>query len=728
MRTRMRDGSSLPSPILSLVLTLLQHKNNMQKSVKQLLALLLIGSFALSFSSCKDSENVSDDPNSPENLSQSKESETAQALLSILSFTSEMDSLPDNWASNSFTVEPTVGIINDASTPYVRYIPVRNKEEAITKYNSFANEGIDENEKSSSWNIENVGSMTFNVLDQTDVTATLDINIKQQPHLTQIRFVPASALGSNASVKEDPYYSFGDIVYLQEGQNHSYWVCVRPCSKLDNKETSHWLSFQLNDWEDDKYKMVKSGSVNFKRLHSTGYQDYYLPDNLGDESGGREHLQNLFRLLMVLNNPNKYGQFSQSGLGSNNPAELTQDMVSTISQFWEDNDNAYWKRILPEKVSRADIHNAIENEQEVNVFYKGFSSTPAVYLAKLAGDNLEFLYGTKNKKNDKITWTREKGGVDFHDYAKWGLQQAEVNANNKKIKELPDKGFIVRYKTGAQLVGSWGNDDDYKHSFTLEHSNIKDVYVYNQMKKTADIGASVMGDIIENPTTESAEEYCVLNNSKDAPEYWSNSSFYLSPWSPESGTSKLFLQNKKISKDAYIHLLTALMLNSKEYDAYVKTTGEGALQVTQEYKDVVDNLFSEMNDEFSFDEKDDMSAIVDFKTLDSNFQEFTVTSGNISRLTYFRIKFPYADPTYGNEQFRMAYLYYNMKKNSFMVKDEARLYKSYGNFLYNLKAYKDIRTSKPIINENQTFRKIVDENRQSYKKASINYLNNVKIE
>ena len=55
----------------------------MKKSNFRLLAMLLIGSFALSFTSCKDSENVSNNPNSPENSLLSKESESALALAKI---------------------------------------------------------------------------------------------------------------------------------------------------------------------------------------------------------------------------------------------------------------------------------------------------------------------------------------------------------------------------------------------------------------------------------------------------------------------------------------------------------------------------------------------------------------------------------------------------------------------------------------------------------------------
>ena len=240
----------------------------MKKSIRLFLAMLLIGSTALTFSSCKDSESASTTPVTPEEIAQSKESDEAQALLSFLSFTSELDSLPDNWFSSSYTEEPTIGTVKDAATPFVRYIAVSSKEEAINKYKSFAANGIADNATSASTTIEGVGSYNFQLLDQSDVFATLDVNIKQQPHLTQIRFVPPGTLGNNATFEGEPYYNFGDVVALKEGGNNiSYWICVRPCSNMSEKGRSHWMSFQLNDWDSEK-KGVNEKSVNIAKLTS----------------------------------------------------------------------------------------------------------------------------------------------------------------------------------------------------------------------------------------------------------------------------------------------------------------------------------------------------------------------------------------------------------------------------------------------------------------------------
>ena len=327
----------------------------MKKSFKLFMALLLIGGFALSFSSCKDSENVSNDPNSPENIALSKQSESAQALLSVLSYTSGLDSLPDNWASNSYTVEPKVGVVKEESTPYVRYIVVNDKEEAIDTYNAIAEKTLEDDATSDTWNIEKIGSLNFKVLNQSDVTATLDINIKQQPHLTQIRFVPASAMGENSlwGLKVDPYYQFGDVVSLKEGNQKTYWICARPCSRFYGKKESHWFSFNLID------KPGEEGS-NTIEFYGSNYGKMKLPTQLGNKSLSAKHIPNLFQLLMLIDNPEKYNETDfPKGLGEIKRDEFTAEELKSISSEWTNKN--IWNTISPSKyISREDFKECFD--------------------------------------------------------------------------------------------------------------------------------------------------------------------------------------------------------------------------------------------------------------------------------------------------------------------------------------------------------------------------------
>ena len=450
----------------------------MNNSFKLFSALLLAGGFALSLSSCKDSEDVAVGP-TPEEMAHSKGSASAMGLLSVLSFTSQLDSLPDNWYANNYTVEPTVGTVNDQSTPFVRYVPVHDKDEAIAKYNSIADKVIPENSTSATFNIENVGSVKFNVLDQADVTATLDLNIKQQPHLTQIRFVPASAMGDNASFDGEPFYTFGDIVKVKEGTRYwTYWVCVRPCSRKEKKSTSHWMSFNLNDWDWTEKLGIPKNSLNIKKITKKGCEDYFVPTQLGNESGSREHMQNLFKLLYILSWPARYNDFP-NGIGGIGKGELTQDMVENIARYWID--EKMWLRVLPSPSVKSRLQECFrEDVPSVNVFYHGYHNKWfndfSVHRAVLKGETLSLdNYG-------QLEWTREKGRVDFRTYAQYGDSEL-FGDEGLGIANIPERGFIVRYKTGRQLGGGGsGNDVDPTKSFeSIYPDTVENEYVYREI-------------------------------------------------------------------------------------------------------------------------------------------------------------------------------------------------------------------------------------------------------
>ena len=630
----------------------------MKKSFKLFAALLLAGGFALSLSSCKDSEDVAGGP-TPEEMAQSKESDSAKGLLSVLSFTSQLDSLPDNWYSNSYTVEPTVGTVNDQSTPFVRYIPVLNKEEAIAKYNSIANELMPEGSTSATFNIENVGFVKFNVLDQTDCTATLDINIKQQPHLTQIRFVPVSAMGENAKLDGEPYYNFGDIIELNENDIRTYWICVRPCSQKEKKSTSHWMSFNLISWN------VKDIN-NLKKITKSDCEDYFLPTQLGDKSGSREHLQNLFKLLYILDNPENYDIYAKydGGLGGISKEEFTKDDVKKISEIWEAKN--YWKRVLPENMQRTTLTSCFGGaDAEVNVFYYGYhyssflSTTASVYKAKLTRNNLRLA------EDGEIKWKRSEKPVDFSCYAYTGIKDAFVDP----AVGLPEKGFIVRYKTGRQLIGGGsGNDEDPTHSFMAKHDKkIKDICVYRDVKKYLTIGASLVGDLITNedpstPSTKNISWYCALGYANGNPTDLGHYAYYFKFKNTSENTKKLTLQNLRPTTLAYVNLLNAIL-----YAEYPKESGLDGNALSAEYKSALEILAMSIKNDYKMGRKKlSLEDVLSLNLLDADGKKFSKDKKG-SELTTVTLKMPYVDAETADGHYKMATLRYDVQNRKFEV-------------------------------------------------------------
>ena len=700
----------------------------MKKSFKLFLAMLLIGGFALSFSSCKDSENANNDPNSPENAALSKESESALNLLSVLSYTSGLDSLPDNWASNSYTVEPNVGVVKDESTPYVRYIVVNDKQEAIDTYNAMGEKALTEDATSDTWNIENVGSLSFKVLDQPDVTATLDINIKQQPHLTQIRFVPASAMGDNGlwGLKEDPYYQFGDVVALKEGDITTYWICARPCSKYSNKKQSHWFSFHLMEKE--------SKNPNIIEFTSSNYGNLKLPTKLGNKSLSAKHIPNLFKLLMLIDDPTKYQNSAFSnGLGEIKKDEFTQDKLQNISLAWSG--KKLWDQTRPSMsnhlsgsyydfVDRKFFQQCFNDDKEVNVFYNGYSyspklpwSNPTVWMVKLSGDALD----KDLNKSGEVSWKLTKHNVNLTDYVKYGqLKEGEVPDG------LPSKGFIIRYKSGAQLANannkSSANDPEPGKSFQEQNSNIEDVYTYKKdVVEATEKQKAMMGDIIQNPASGSGiqeNEVCVIS----AKEENSNWAFFISNTS-ETKASKYGIQDKIISTNIYIEILNAIMLQSDYYKEYIKNRNK---VFSDDYAQAVKNL----NNAFKENCGKDLENVVNYSVtdLDGKTLPSNITA---NQELLFNITFPFVKEGYNN-QFRYATLSYNTKTNKYSLRIGAKIYQMTEDVTKAVKitSYKDAgQNGKPFINNGQKFiRTIQDEAERVKMQNAIDNFASTKVE
>ena len=654
----------------------------MNNSFKLFAALLLAGGFALSLSSCKDSEDTANGP-TPEEMAQSKESASAQGLLSVLSFTSQLDSLPDNWYANNYTVEPTVGTVNDQSTPFVRYVPVQNKEEAIAKYNSIADQIISEGSTSATFNIENVGSVKFNVLDQADCIATLDMNIKQQPHLTQIRFVPASAMGENASLKGEPYYDFGDVVELTEAPGvKSYWVCVRPCSQKEKKSTSHWMSFNLNDW-DSEDKGVSESSVNIKKITKSDYEDYYLPTQLGNKSESREHLQNLFKLLMIIHDPAKYSRFT-NGLGGISKTEFTQDKVNDLRFLWIAND--VWSKVLPKNVSRVDMALKFQSDNpEINVFYYGyhynrlFYPTASVHRAKLSGPKLDLV------EDGEIKWSRNKKGLDFRNYASDG----QLTDNDDQNVGLPLEGFVVRYKTGRQLVGGGsGNDEDPTVSFTDKHSDIiQNIQAAGEIRDSHK-GSSVLGDRIVN--SDKTQEICVIPYYYENPKFLGDYSYYLKIKKASNEGEEVVMQDKQVSTLAYINLLNAIMYG-KESDFIAKDA------FSRFYASGLYSLYLNVDSQ--------IQEASEYRLIDTNGNDFDETDPT-SKLAKITITFPYKDSSIKDKnKYRVATLEYDINAKTYTVKPHSSIFSTApGGYVLELRSYSDTGTeSSPVLNHGQRF-------------------------
>ena len=481
-----------------------------KQSILWMLALAFGAGMMLS--SCKDNVYEGDKPLTPEEEATEKATEKGEALLSILNYTAGLDSLPDGWYQNGYTVEPTVGTIENEADPYVRYVSANSALSAYVTYKSMISGDVTGEAKDDSWSLDGIGKLKFTVSDQPDVYATVDVDVQQLPHLRQIRFVSPSALGENSNwFTGDPFYNFGDVV---KDANGAYWICVRPADKTAKKSTTHWISFNM-------------ANNNFKECTKTGKGKLVLPDKLGDKTGSEEFIPDFVQFLNAISPgiTDKIGATYEEVEISD--VKRTVKALSKIAYFWKDKNILYNEKIIPAHV-RAILLNTIYKKANLNVFYFGHheGSTPDVHLLTIDG-----YYLVQNTKQEiKFEWPAAGDDYSFNSYATSG----KINDNLKKLTiktknvTLPENAIVVRYKTGPQLSGSktiWGNDEYPGKSFMGNTKyTIEDIHICNNNKLA---NYYTLGDIVNTKLYDYF--YCVKPASSNYSNDKKNYAYFLAP-------------------------------------------------------------------------------------------------------------------------------------------------------------------------------------------------------
>lgn len=444
--------------------------------------LALAGSLALGFNSCSDNDLDASNGGSNGNgdITSEQMADKYYSLQRLLSAVAEVDSLPDNWNSDSFTAEPTLGTAQSEGNSFVRLVVTNSAEDADRDYRLMTGETITGKATDGEWKKDGIGSLKFKVQNQPDLYATIDVDVKQLPHLTQIRFVPASAVGNNGwfSKPKEVFYQFGDIIRQEIDGRTTLWVCVRPCNASGTLGKSHWCTLQKVP--------LDSKNANYVKINT----DLVLPTKLGSaESDGQKMVQNYFNVLRAIAAPETYT--TVKGIDKISNTEFLYDDLRAISYLWQS--NKYFSAIgmgslqntLSDVGDDNDKNDAGEYDGEVEdgegkigVYYYGYSkkffgkgnyNLYEVLLSKSADGSL-YDVATPIKP-----WVNKDTEADFRDD---GDNQISVTLPSDDKDNRTEYTYVVKHRTGAELEGSWGNDADPETSFTLRlNNNIQDVLV-----------------------------------------------------------------------------------------------------------------------------------------------------------------------------------------------------------------------------------------------------------
>lgn len=491
----------------------------MRKICFWVLSAVLLG-LVPSLTSCKDNELVDNGGNNGEQKEEVDSVVTSQkyeALLSLLSATAGLDSLPANWNESDYTVEPTIGTVVNSANPHVRYVSTNSAEEADRKFRSMISGTVTGTANSDTWSKEGIGSLEFKVVDQPDLYATLDVKVQQLPHLEQIRFVPVSVLGENGlSLGGEPHYQFGDVVsILEPGRSDStYWVCVRPASQSQKLRKTHWCSFQMvPKTAADNQANKNANFISF----SKGDNVITLPTKIGsNKSSTEEQVQNFFNVLRIMANP--YSFEGMEKLDDIKSDEFSFADAKKISQMWMVMD--IWSNIT-KGMDFTDLRDYLASKDKgtlgVSAFYHGYSSggflglgDKYVYRLDLK-PNKTNLFDKAEKKTPKVPLTGQK---DFSVVAKSG--KIDFTLNSSDANPNAEHTFVVRHKTGHELETLLSGkekddvDDDATAAFNVAGIGQKLTY-RNVLKKVPKsvVGFYTYGDIITTDKECQNKEFCI---------------------------------------------------------------------------------------------------------------------------------------------------------------------------------------------------------------------------
>ena len=341
-----------------------------------LMAALVCG-FSLCVISCSD-----DDDNSGKSEEQ-KEQEAHQKASKFWDVVGQLvsDDVTEDYATKTF--EPTYGNA-DPNDPQTRIVFTNDLKTAAKRFADLVGTTkVDENTQTYTYRDDEVGELIYTKGDGTTAWATVDVNIKQLPHLSRIIYRKAGE-GENGSFNGKAYYRFGDVIshsfyidynskdyYDTRGLVTQYWICVRPAFGPEGKEDSHWVCVNTVTEKNCKY------------YHASNGNDYWLPTNL---KTNKEQMQNFAELLYAICNPKQWYQnadyYHTDGRlwgydGVPIFHDFTKKNLSLHNEFfWQNVQNAWKNNKIADKALNLENFDQLSrsvNTNGVRLLYNGYS-------------------------------------------------------------------------------------------------------------------------------------------------------------------------------------------------------------------------------------------------------------------------------------------------------------------------------------------------------------------
>ena len=444
----------------------------MKKMMNFALMAAMVCGLSLAVTSCKDDDK--DNDNGSGNGEQTAEEIAAEHAETFWGVAANLVSPVDVTTEyENKTFEPTIGSPLDGNTT-IRVVNCGSMASAASRFTSITGVEIDENTTTSTYQDDAVGTLVYTKTNDATSLATIDVNIKQIPHLQKIIFKTSEQMGTNSKFSGTAYYSFGDVIALDnEDGLQEYWVCVRPALGPAGKEDTHWVTLsQLPDKNVWTYEGKKK-PITFR-----------LPQQLGTDE---IQMQNLAELLYAVCNPEQWWKNLQDNKGVDLFGDLYHERAQYFNQYFWQIVQKFWSdksagQSISEKLFGYDfdeMKKIINDQNALHLLRKGFSwyttssNSPTLY---------EYTYsnGTGKKSN-------------MHSYKSKSVSKNVMTGDGIKLDCVADytqnhwicpaffgdeqPRFIFRFATGKDLFGA---DPGVFQSMKGGKHNIVDVYVLNE--------------------------------------------------------------------------------------------------------------------------------------------------------------------------------------------------------------------------------------------------------
>ena len=451
----------------------------------------LVCSLSLSVTSCKDDDD-NDGPSAEEQAEQQIR-EQADAFWGVVDELAGADAITDDYQNKTF--EPIIGTPSDENPQY-RIVATNDMETAAMRFNQLIGEDrVDENTADYTYQNDAVGTLTYRKSVDGKSWATVDVSIKQMPHLSRIVYASPQQTGDNSGFTGTAYYRFGDVVKKKNADgNDEYWVCVRPCFGPEGKDKSHWAT------------VSSLPTKNVYHYKGSNDIDYYLPKELGENA---EHAQNFAEMLYAICYPEQW----ERNIINNPKTGIFQKGIPMFHDFDKANlkyhSKFFWQRV--QKAWDSDVVNKVfdtygngqlqriremlTSKDGLNLLTKGYS-----WWWWLVGHNSPELYRHCFTNGQGVESNMHQGGkltpvkteviqskitFDVRDYS------PTTGLVNSLFLGKDSKHYIIRFASGAELASN-------KKELPKEPlAGVEEVYNYNKYYHI---------DVKDNPAPETFDE------------------------------------------------------------------------------------------------------------------------------------------------------------------------------------------------------------------------------